>query len=154
MRSGGPWPRTVSYASRISSALPTARAERLVHVGQQADDLLAGAAAEVEHLLGEDARVVEGLHEGAVADLHVEDDRIGAARQLLRHDRRGEQGNEVYSRGDVAEGVELLVRRDEVGRLSDDREPDLVVPASMNSSVVSSTRKPGIDSSLSRVPPV
>ena len=35
--------------------------------------------------------IVERLHEGAVADLHVEDDRLRAGRELLRHDRRGDQ---------------------------------------------------------------
>ena len=56
-------------------------AERLIHVGEQADDLAARALAEVDHLLGEDARVVERLHEGAVADLHVEHDRVALPRR-------------------------------------------------------------------------
>ena len=53
MKSAGPWPRTVSSASRTSSALPTACAERLVHVGEEADDLAASLPAEREHRLRE-----------------------------------------------------------------------------------------------------
>src|SRR5580765_1592044 len=56
--------------------VPDCGAERLLHVGQQADDLPARLLAERDHRLREPARVVEGLHEGAVPDLHVEDDRL------------------------------------------------------------------------------
>ena len=82
-------------------------------------------AAELEHRLGEHLRVLERLHEGAVADLHVEDDRVGAAGDLLRHDARRDQRHDVDRRGHVAQRVELLVGGDEVGGLADDREPDL-----------------------------
>ena len=100
-------------------------AERLVHVGEEAHDLPAGPPPEVDHLLGEDARVVERLHERAVADLHVEHDRIGPRRDLLRHDRRGDERDDVDRGGDVAERVELLVGRHEVAGLPDDRETDV-----------------------------
>ena len=72
------------------------------------------AAAELEHRLGELARVVERLHEGAVADLDVEHDRLGAGGDLLRHDARRDQRDAVDGRGHVAKGVEPLVGRDEV----------------------------------------
>ena len=71
------------------------------------------------------AGVFERLHERAVADLHVQDDRVGARRELLRHDRRGDQRDDVHSRGHVSERVELLVGRHEIAGLADDREPDL-----------------------------
>ena len=84
-----------------------------------------GVPAELEHRLGEHARVVERLHEGAVADLDVEHDRVRAARDLLRHDRRRDQRHDVDRRRHVAEPVELLVGRDEIVGLADDREPDV-----------------------------
>ena len=56
-------------------------AERLIHVGEQAHDLAARLAAERDHRLGELARIVERLHERAVADLHVEHDRLRARRR-------------------------------------------------------------------------
>ena len=105
--------------------VPDGGAERLIHVRQQADDLAAGAPAELEHRLGEHARVLERLHEGAVADLDVEHDRVRPARELLGHDRRRDQRHDVDRRGHVAEAVELLVGRDEIGGLADDREPDV-----------------------------
>ena len=98
--------------------------ERLVHVREQADDLTPGAAAEVDHLLREDARVVERLHERAVADLDVEDDGVRSGRDLLGHDRRGDERDDVHRPGDVAERVELPVGGDEVTRLPDDGEAD------------------------------
>ena len=39
--------------------VPDRRAERLVHVREEADHLASRTLAEVDHLLGEDARVVE-----------------------------------------------------------------------------------------------
>ena len=42
MKSGGPSPRTVSRASLDLERVPDRGAERLVHVGEQADDLAAG----------------------------------------------------------------------------------------------------------------
>ncbi len=83
-----------------------------------------GAVSEVDHLLGEDARVVERLHERAVSDLDVEHDRVGARCQLLGHDRRGDQRDDVDGRGDVTQRVELLVRGHEIARLPDDRKTD------------------------------
>ena len=53
--------------------------ERLVHVGQEADDLAARPRADLAHLPRELARVVDRLHERAVADLDVEHDRVGPA---------------------------------------------------------------------------
>ena len=80
---------------------------------------------ELEHRLGEHARILERLHEGAVADLDVEHDRVRPARDLLRHDRRRDQRHDVDRRRHVAETVELLVGRDEIVGLADDREPDV-----------------------------
>src|SRR5919108_4912274 len=96
-------------------------AERLVHVGQLADDLAVRRAAELDHGPGQLARVVERLYEGAVADLDVEDDGVGAAGDLLGHDRGRDQGDDVHGGRHVAERVEPLVRGDEVGGLPDDR---------------------------------
>src|SRR6266511_4730146 len=64
--------------------VPDGASERLVHVGEEAGDASLGAPAEVEHRLRERARVIERLHERAVADLDVEHDRVGARGDLLR----------------------------------------------------------------------
>jgi hypothetical protein len=61
----------------------------------RARNLLAGTAAELEHLLRQHARVVERLHERPVADLDVEDDRVGPGGELLGHDRRRDQRHDV-----------------------------------------------------------
>ena len=57
--------------------------ERLVHVGEKTDDLPTSPPAEIDHLLGEDACVVERLHERPVADLHVQHDRVRSAASFL-----------------------------------------------------------------------
>ena len=120
------WPFAAHRVARLGDLQGVAdrRSERLIHVGEQADDLATGVPPELEHRLGEGAGVVERLHERAVADLHVEHDRVGAARDLLRHDRGRDQRQDVHRRGHVSERVELLVRRDEVIGLADDREAD------------------------------
>ena len=124
-KSSGPSPRTMSIASRISSALPTARPSGWSMSVSRQTTSLAGAMPELEHLLREHPRVVERLHERAVADLHVEDDRVGARRELLRHDRRRDQRHDVDGRRDVAQRVELLVGGHEVRGLPDDRDADV-----------------------------
>ena len=48
-----------------------------------------------------------------------------ARSELLGHDRRRDQRDDVDRRGDVAQRVELLVGRDEVGGLADDRDADV-----------------------------
>ena len=98
-------------------------AERLVHVADQGHDFAAGAAPEVEHHLCERLGVGAGLHERAVTDLDVEDDRVRAARDLLGHDARRDQRVVVDGRRHVAQRVEPLVGRDEVRARADDRHP-------------------------------
>ena len=105
--------------------VPDRPAERLLHVRQERDDLAARSPSELDHRLGELARVLERLHEGAAADLDVEHDRVRAGGDLLRHDARRDQRDAVHRPGHVAERVELLVGGDEVVRLPDDREPDV-----------------------------
>ena len=52
-----------------------------------------------------------------------------AGRELLRHDRARDQRDDVDGRRDVAQRVELLVGRDEVRGLADDRHADRRAPA-------------------------
>ena len=111
----------LSHLERVADG----RAEGLIHVGQQAHDGAFRPASEVDHLLGEDAPVVERLHERAVADLDVEHHRLRARSELLRHDRRRDERDDVHRRGDVAKRVELLVGGNEIARLTDDRDADL-----------------------------
>ena len=84
-----------------------------------------GALPEIDHLLGEDARVVERLHERAVADLDVEHDRVRPCGDLLRHDRGGDERHDVDRRGHVPQAVEALVSRHEIRRRADDRKADV-----------------------------
>ncbi len=99
--------------------------ERLVHVGQQARHLAPGLAADRDHRLGKVPRIVDRLHERAVADLDVEHDRLRTGSELLRHDRGGDQRGLIDRRRHVAQPVQQLVGRHEVGGLPDDRHPDL-----------------------------
>ncbi len=125
VKSAGPCPRTVSSASRTSSALPTAAPSGWSMSVSRQTTSRPGLAAERDHRLGELARRLERLHERAVADLHVEHDRLRATRDLLRHDRGGDQRELVDGRRDVAQRVEQLVGRHEVACLPDDRDTDV-----------------------------
>ena len=98
--------------------------QRLAHVGDQRAGRAAAVLAERDAQLGQLARGVEVLHERARAGLDVEQDRVGAAGQLLAHDARGDQRDVVDRRGDVAQRVHRLVGRHEVGRLRAHREAD------------------------------
>ena len=80
-----------------------------------------GNALELREAFGVGAR----LHEGAVAHFDVENDRVRAAGDLLRHDARRDERDLVDGRGHVAQRVELLVGRDEVRGLPGDGDPDL-----------------------------
>ena len=116
--------------------------------------LLPGAGR-VDHLPREDARVLDRLHERAVArpSRRARSPRAPSASFFDMIDE-AISGIDVDGRRDVAQRVELLVGRDEVAGLADDRDADL---AHLRDELVDrsrSTRKPGIDSSLSSVPPV
>ena len=73
---------------------------------------------------------------------------------LLRHDARGDQRDAGHRRGDVAQGVHAPVGRHQVGGLGGDGDAGAGAPARPARRARASTRKPGIDSSLSSVPPV
>ena len=97
---------------------------------------------------------VDVLHEGAGADLDVEHERAGALGDLLAHDRRRDQRDGLDRARDVAQRVQLLVGRGEaVAGRADDRADVLELRASSRR-CDSAARQPGIDSSLSSVPPV
>ena len=49
----------LAYLQRVADSM----AQWLIHVGEQADDLAALTLPEIDHLLGEDSRIVHGLHE-------------------------------------------------------------------------------------------
>jgi hypothetical protein len=68
------------------------------------------------------ARVLERLHEGAVPHLDVEHDRVAPPAIFFDMIEDAISGQDVDGRGDVAEAVELLVGRNEVGGLADDRQ--------------------------------
>ena len=125
VKSAGPCPRTVSSASRTSSALPTAAPSGWSMSVRRQTTSRPASSAEREHRLGEPPRLVERLHERAVADLDVEHDRLGAGGELLRHDRGGDQRELVDGRRDVAQPVQELVGRHEVAGLADDRQTDV-----------------------------
>ena len=55
------------------------------------------------------------FHERAAAEFHVEHEPIEILRQLLAHDARDDQRLRRHRAGDVAQGVEFLVRRADVG---------------------------------------
>ena len=101
-------------------------AERLVHPGDQGPHPLAQGPADGAHRPRQVARVVEPLHERAVARLDVEHQAVDPLGQLLRHDRGRDQGDRLDRRRRVAEGVEPLVGRGDLGGLADQDEAALV----------------------------
>ena len=99
-------------------------AERRVHRRQLADRRPAGAHADVAHAHRQLARRVEVGHERALPHLDVEQDRVGARGELLRHHRGGDQPGRRDGAGDVAERVEQAVGRHEIVGLRRQRAAD------------------------------
>ena len=60
------------------------------------------------------------LHESAGSGLHIEDQSINTLSQLLAHDRGADQCRALYSSGDIAQGIHLLVCRRDTGSLPDE----------------------------------
>ena len=74
----------------------------------------------VDHGLGQRPRVLERLHERAVAGLHVEHEGVDALRHLLAHDRGGDERPALHGGGHVAQRVELAVGGRDLRRLADE----------------------------------
>ena len=70
-------------------------------------------------------RVIEVRHEGARAEFHVHDEAVEPCRELLRQNRRRDEVDGFHRRGDVPDGVEMLVGRREIGGLADNRAAHL-----------------------------
>ena len=94
--------------SMTSSALPTARPSGASMRVMSASVRTPDGCADRDQRLGERARSSSGLHERAVAALHVEHQAADALGDLLAHDRRGDERDALDRAGDVAQRVELL----------------------------------------------
>ena len=116
----GPRPFRVSMHSATSRALPTARPSGWSMSVMRAATFLPMPAADVDHGLGQRPRVLERLHEGAVARLHVEDEGVDALRHLLAHDGGGDEGPALHGGGHVAQRVELAVGGGDLRGLADE----------------------------------
>ena len=95
--------------SCTSSALPNHAAERLVHVGDERDHLLAHAFASFDHEFGEEDGVFLLLHKSPRAGLYVEHERVGTFGQLLAHDGGADEIRTLDRAGNVAQRVQLAV---------------------------------------------
>ena len=151
--SAGPAPASTSHASSTSSRVAHSVSERRVHGRVEAAHGASVALPDQAAEAPERARLVERLHEGAGAHRQVEHKDRGAARDLLGHDAGRDQALAVDRAGDVAQGIEHPVGRHDTLTLCDDRHAD-ALDLAQKSPCESCTRKPGIDSSLSSVPPV
>ena len=84
--------------------------QRHGHVGEEGARGDPRVASEVDHRAGELARGVQVLHEGTRPDFDVQDEGSRPLGDLLAHDGAGDQRDRLDGRGDVSQGVELLVR--------------------------------------------
>ena len=95
-------------------------AKRLVHAGEEGDGAGAGGLAGTDHQLGQESGFFVSGHEGAGADLDVEDQGVEALGKLLAHNAGGDEERGFYCAGVVAESVEDAVGGDDSGRLADE----------------------------------
>ena len=92
-------------------------AERLFHVCDERDNFFTHARAGLNHQFGEIFGVGLLLHESADASFHIENERVDAFRHFLAHDGSADEIRAFDGRGDVAQGVKLLVGRSDFGSL-------------------------------------
>jgi len=94
-------------------------AERLVHAGEERDGTGTGGLAGLDHELGEEFGAFVGGHEGAGADLDVEDEGVEGLGEFFAHDAGSDEEGRLDGAGVVAEGVEDAIGGDQVRRLAD-----------------------------------
>ncbi len=105
--------------------VPHGASERLAHVGQIADRLLAEGGPDRDQGLRELDRLLVGPHEGALAHFHVEHQRVDPFRDLFAHDAPCDQRNALDGGGDIAQGVDHPVGRHQVACLAAHDHADL-----------------------------
>ena len=139
-------------ASRTSSALPMAKPSGWAMSADDRPHLEPGFVADGHHRRRQGAGLVQRLHERAGADLHVEHDGVGPRRQLLAHDAAGDQRQRCHRAGHVAQGIHAPVGGGQVGALRRHHQPHV---ADRGDKLLGGelARQPGIDFSLSIVPP-
>ena len=89
-------------------------AQRCVHVGEQGSGPHAVGLTQADHRLGQLAGASHLGHERAGTELDVEDQRGGTFRDLLRHDRTGDEGDRLDGARDIAQRVHASVGRSEL----------------------------------------
>ena len=75
---------------------------------------------------------VRAVHERAIADLHIHDERLESRRDLLRQDRRRDQRDGFDRARYVAYRIEPAVGRCEIRGLADDRAADVLDDCGVN----------------------
>ena len=100
------------------------RAERLLHAGHERERGAIREPADLDHRLRQLDAALQVVHDRAAAGFHVQHDRACAGGDFLGHDRGDDQRQAVDRAGHVAQRVERLIGRGEVGGLSDDGHTD------------------------------
>ena len=101
-------------------------AQGLFHISDAGDGAPAVHAADLDHLTGEDLRLLQGFHECPAAALDVQDDDVRARGELFGHDAADDERDGLNSGGHVAQGVEFFIRGVQVCRLPGDGKADLL----------------------------
>ena len=129
-------------------------AQRSIHIGDQSHGTPSHRFADLHHRFGQAHTIFQCFHKGPAAHLYIQYDTVRSSGNLLGHDAGGNQRDALYGGSDITEGIELLVGRSQITPLWPITQAPTVLTVRRNSSGESSTQKPGIDSSLSTVPPV
>ena len=100
-------------------------AERLAHVRDEPERLLPHAVPNPHKGLCQGKRIVILLHEGPVARLHIQHQRINALRELFTHNASRNERNRLDRCGHIAQSVHLLVGRCNLPGLANQHKPGL-----------------------------
>ncbi len=122
--SAGPPPASTSSDSATSTALPTACPSGVDMSVSSARVTKPAAAPSSTMVLGQLTGFGFGVQKGARAHLAVEHQRRGALGDLLAHHRTRDQRQRLGGAGDVAQRIDLPVRRGQLPG-SEDRRSDI-----------------------------
>ncbi len=114
---------TPQHLDRLGDLVGVAHlpAQGMVHIGEQGDETSVVSLTDADHRFRQPAGILNVLHERPPAHLDVQHESVEALGQLLGGDRRGDERDGRDRPGDVAQGIQETVGRNQRVGLAGER---------------------------------